>query len=346
VSVHPVDKPLGLTSHDVVAQARRSLSIRRVGHAGTLDPLATGVLVLLVGESTKLSPYLTAGDKRYLAWVALGAGTPTLDAEGPVSDSADPQALTALTAETIAAAAQEFLDLTSQRPPAFSAVKQQGQRSYAAARRGELEEPPERSVRYLDVELLGFAPNRDRLPQRFGPTPGGWRPAADGRSFELPPTLTELPTALFALTVGAGTYVRSFARDLGTALGVPAHLAGLVRTGAGAIDLSECTPLGELGTTPGVEPLAALSQPKLEVNADTALALRQGKKLSLPVTELTVVHEADGALVALVEPRALAAEGQGARDEPPEPSTLELSAAAEQGTRTVQPVRVVRAWQR
>jgi len=356
VSVHPVDKPLGLTSHDVVARARRNLGTRRVGHAGTLDPLATGVLVLLADESTKLSPYLTAGDKRYLAWVALGAGTPTLDAEGPLTDTAEPQALRTLTGEGIAESAAAFLGVTSQKPPAFSAVKQQGQRSYAAARRGEIEEPPARPVKYHAVELLAFGPSREDLPQRFGPTPAGWRANPEGRTFELPPTLAELPTALFALSVGAGTYVRSFARDLGSALGVPAHLAGLVRTGAGGIDLSDCAALEELGNTPGIDPLTALSQPKLLVDEATALALRQGKRIQLPVSELTVAHEADGALVALVEPLAPAEHGapaEPAAADPPaagnaagEAGRHQAVAADHRGTPTVQPVRVVRAWQR
>ena len=335
MTVYPVDKPLRLTSHDVVAQARRRLGTRRVGHAGTLDPLATGVLTLLANESTKLSPYLTAGNKRYLAWVALGAGTPTLDAEGPVTEVADPQAASRLYQERIAEASATFEGVSLQRPPAFSAVKQQGQRSYAAARRGELEEPPERPVSYLSVRLLAFARKREALPDRFARTPAGWRADPVGREFDLPPTLLDVPTALFALEVGAGTYVRSFARDLGAALGVPAHLAGLVRTGAGNVDLTDCTPFEELGAHPGMRPLDVLSQPKLQVDAAMAAAVRQGKKIELPVTEVSVLHEADGALVAMVEPRA------------PEPAALPPGRAApDASTGTVRPVRVLRAWQR
>lgn len=330
MSVYPIDKPLGLTSHDVVARARRQLGTRRVGHAGTLDPLATGVLVVLANESTKLSPYLTASRKRYLAWVAFGAGTPTLDAEGPVDTVADPADLAHLYAEKVAAAAARFEGPMLQRPPAYSAIKQQGERSYAAARRGAAAEPPARPAHYYDVQLLAFARNRALLPDRFARTPAGWRPDPAGRSFDLPPTLTELPTALLALEVGAGTYVRSFARDLGEALGLPAHLAGLVRTGAGNVDLADCAPLEALGSEPGLTPLAALDLPKLAVDAATALALRQGKRALLPVAELTVTHEVDGALVALVEPRA---------DE-------NAASEAVQGTGSVRPVRVVRAWQR
>ncbi len=330
--VHPVDKPLGLTSHDVVARARRLLGTRRVGHAGTLDPLATGVLTLLSEESTKLSPYLTSDSKRYLAWVALGAGTPTLDAEGPITERADQNDVEKLTAERIAAAAATFLDVTSQRPPAYSAIKQQGERSYAAARRGELVEPPARPVAYYRVDLLDFQPSRAALPGRFERGPEGWGPAAAdaGRTFELPPVLEALPTALLRVEVAAGTYVRSFARDLGAALGVPAHLAGLVRTGAGSIDLADCAPLTELGGTPGLDPLQALGQPKLQLDAATAQAVRQGKRVSLPVTGLTVLVDEAGALTAMVEPL-----------DPPE---AEAAGAADGSA--PRPIRILRAWQR
>jgi tRNA pseudouridine55 synthase len=133
VPVFAVDKPLGPTSHDVVARARRLLGTRRVGHAGTLDPLATGVMVVLSEEATKLSPFLTASEKGYLAWVALGVGTPTLDAEGPVEAVAD---ASHLDAEAVRAALRPFLELREQVPPAHSAVQQGGVRAYAAARGG------------------------------------------------------------------------------------------------------------------------------------------------------------------------------------------------------------------
>ncbi len=332
--IHPVNKPLGLTSHDVVAQARRRLGTRRVGHAGTLDPLATGVLVVLADEATKLSPFLTASNKRYLAWVALGAGTATLDAEGPLTTEAEPSALAAIDERSLRQAGKTFLGMTAQRPPAFSAIKQQGERSYAAAREGRLEEPPERAVAYHHVELLAFAPSRGELPGRFSRTQLGWRPDPEGTPFELPAELTQLPTALFELEVGAGTYVRSFARDLGAALGVPAHLTGLVRTAAGAVDLGMCTPLEELTPSAGVDPLALLPQPKLTLDAPTALAVRQGKKVRLPITGVTVLLDEAARLVAVVEPR----------DRPEsEPQASEGPAA--DGTQTARGVRVLRAWQ-
>lgn len=315
-----------MTSHDVVAAARRRLGTRRVGHAGTLDPLATGVLVLLSEEATKLSPFLTASAKRYLAWVALGASTPTLDAEGPIEE-AHPAPAAALDRARVEAAGRAFLGLSEQRPPAFSAVKRGGERSYAAARRGEASEPPPRPVAYHSVELLALAPKRSGLPRTFAPTPQGWRPAPDGRAFTLPPELAELPTALFSLEVAAGTYVRSFARDLGEALGVPTHLAGLVRTGAGRVDLADCAPLEALGEAPGLRPEDALPHPRLTLDAETARAVRQGRRVSLPVSGTTLLLDEDGELVAMVEPETPASRG-------------------EEGTGTVRRVRVLRAWQR
>ncbi|HLU83493.1 MAG TPA: tRNA pseudouridine(55) synthase TruB, partial [Trueperaceae bacterium] len=247
MAVYCVDKPLGLTSHDVVARARRTLGTRKVGHAGTLDPLATGVLLVLVDEGTKLSPYLTGHDKSYLAWVTFGAGTPTLDAEGPLTARGS---VSHVNEDAVSAAIAPFLSLTEQRPPAFSAIKQAGERSYAAARRGDLVEPPLRAVAYRSVTLLAFAPSRSDLPTRFAPQDDAgvrlWRPQTQGREFDLPPALESdqpLPTALLSLTVAAGTYVRAFARDLGTALGTPAHLSGLVRVASGGVDLSWRLPI-------------------------------------------------------------------------------------------------------
>lgn len=298
--VLPVDKPLGLTSHDVVARARRILGTRRVGHAGTLDPLATGVLTLLSDDATKLSPYLTGSDKTYLAWVAFGASTPTLDAEGPVHASGD---ATFLDVDAVRLAAAAFLDVTSQRPPAFSAVKQGGVRSYRAARRGELEEPPARPVAYRSVEVLAFGPDRDALPTTFAPDANGrWESANDGRTFVLPPTLGAYPTALLRLRVAAGTYVRSFARDLGLRLAVPAHLSGLVRTAAGSIDLTRAVPLEMLAEAPRIDPVEALGLPAVRLDEQASAAVRQGKRLPLALSGRSALVDPAGHLAAIAEP--------------------------------------------
>lgn len=313
--LHAVDKPLGLTSHDVVARARRLLGTRRVGHAGTLDPLATGVLLVMSEEATKLSPYLTGHDKTYLAWVTLGAATPTLDAEGPVTAVAD---ASGLSEAALRAAHEAFLTVTEQRPPAYSAVKQGGVRSYAAARRGQAEEPPPRPVAYREVELLALAGDPRDLPRRFArpaaAPPGRYEPAAEGRSFTLPPdppVPEELAadwagagraTALVRLTVGAGTYVRSFARDLGAALGLPAYLSGLVRTASGAVDLEDAAPIEEIAAASRIDPVAALELPVVPLTDAQAEDVRHGRRPRLDLPGRAALVDASGRLLALAEP--------------------------------------------
>ncbi len=262
--VYILDKPLGLTSHDVVAQARKRLKTRAVGHAGTLDPLATGVLVILSDGATKLSPFLTASEKRYLAWVSFGAGTDTLDAEGPVSETAD---ASGLTAASIQAALPPFLELSEQLPPQYSAVKKGGVKGYEAARKGETLKLEARPAGYKAIELLGFAPIRDTLKGTLEP------PAP------LPPTLGDFPTALFEVRVQAGTYLRAFARDLGAALGVPAHLSGLVRTQSGIFGLEQAISLDELSSVPGLSLADALPYPLLELDTAQVTRVRQGQRL-------------------------------------------------------------------
>jgi tRNA pseudouridine55 synthase len=264
VPVFIVDKPLSLTSHDVVAHARRLLKTRAVGHAGTLDPLATGVLVVLSDDATKLSPFLTASQKRYLAWVSFGAGTPTLDAEGPVAETGD---ASRLTADMVEAALPAFLTLTEQLPPQYSAIKKAGVKGYEAARKGETLKLEPRPAGYKAIRLLAFAPTRDRL-------------AAPPLPQSLPPALGEFPTALFDLSVQAGTYVRAFARDLGAALGVPAHLSGLVRTHSGNFALERAVALDALSTASGLSLADALPYPLLELDGVQAAKVRQGQRLN------------------------------------------------------------------
>lgn len=206
-SVHGVlvvNKPLGPTSHDVVAQARRLFGTRRVGHAGTLDPMATGVLLILLGEGTKLAPYLTADDKSYRATVAFGRATDSGDAEGTTTE----QKVLApdwLTAELVGGALAIERARTEQVPPVFSAIKVDGQRSHRLARRGEAPELPPRPVRVKSLTVL--EQHGDRV--------------------------------VLELCVSKGYYVRSLARDLGDALAVPSHLAALERTASGRFTLNE-----------------------------------------------------------------------------------------------------------
>lgn len=294
-----VDKPLGWTSHDVVARARRLLGTRRVGHGGTLDPLATGVLVVLADDATKLSPFLTGSDKAYLAWVAFGVGTPTLDAEGPVSARADAGHVDG---ERVAAALPPFLALREQRPPDFAAVKRGGVKGYEAARRGEPLDLPPRPAGYRALELLGFGPLA-KVPRGWRAAPAGWAP--DGPAAPLPEALDpRAPTAVVALTVRSGTYVRAFARDLGAALGVPAHLAGLRRTRAGAVDLASAVPPDALREAAALDPVALLGLPTVALDADAARRLRDGRRVAADGPERAALVDPGGHLVAVAEAQA------------------------------------------
>ena len=300
--VHVVDKPLGATSHDVVAQARKLLGTRQVGHAGTLDPLASGVLVLLVGDATKLSPFLSGSDKSYLAWVALGAATPTLDAEGPIAELGDAGRLES---DAVEAALAPFLALEEQLPPAYSAIKRGGVKGYQAARRGEALELPPRPAGYRSLELLAFAPERLALPQRFAPDEAGrWAPDPAGRSPALPETLAPLPTALIRATVRAGTYLRAFARDLGAALGVPAHLSGLVRTRSGRLTLEGAIALEALPDSEGLSLAKALPYPLMPLDEEGVARTRMGQRPSLRAEGRVGLIDPGGALVAVAEVQA------------------------------------------
>ena len=244
-----VDKPCGPTSHDVVARLRRIVGLREIGHAGTLDPMATGVLVLAVGEATKLVPWLSAHEKAYEATIALGVETDTLDAQGREVRCVPPtqELLAALSAfragEPVAAILDAVLALertrATQVPPAFSALQHNGERSYARARRGEEFLLPARPIRVLRLELVGCT--------------------AD------PATIS------VALDVGKGYYVRALARDIGVALGTVGHLSSLRRTRSGCFCGDEALPL------------EAPSQALLSGIQPTALAAAR----SLPVARLT-----------------------------------------------------------
>lgn len=239
-----VDKPTGLTSHDVVGRMRRLLKTRRVGHAGTLDPLASGVLVVLVGEATKLGAYLTAHQKRYLARVAFGVATDTLDREGKPTASAEvpawlseelsviatsatsatsPGAAPALACPRLEAALDAERARSTQVPPAYSAIKVGGQRSYARARAGEAVELAAREVAVSSMRVVGA-----------------------GAGF------VELD-----LEVSKGYYVRSLARDLGEYLGVPSHLAALRRTASGPFTLED---VADLTKEPALIPVPTVAQ--------------------------------------------------------------------------------------
>jgi len=215
-----IDKPRGPTSHDVVARVRRALGTREVGHAGTLDPMATGVLVVAVGEATKLVPWLTAHEKAYDATIALGVETDTLDADGRETrraplEAALVQALAESRGPSVAPRLRAALEgeraRTSQVPPAFSAIQKDGERAYARARRGEAVELEPREVRVHRLEVVACSDDPAWLTVR--------------------------------VEVDKGYYVRSLARDLALSLGTLGHLTSLRRTRSGCFTLDEALPL-------------------------------------------------------------------------------------------------------
>jgi tRNA pseudouridine55 synthase len=267
-----VDKPAGCSSHDVVAWARRAFGTRAVGHAGTLDPAATGVLVLAVGEATKLVPYLTLDDKEYEATIELGVETTSLDADGDVVARAPWPPI--LTRDEVVRAASGFVGRHLQRAPVVSAIKRGGVALHERARRGEAIEAPEREVELVAVGV------REVAPPRIG----------------------------VHLHVGKGFYVRSFARDLAHALGTIGHLARLRRTRSGAFSEADAVP-GELVRRAGREPeaRAELAQHLVRLGRSLIAALPQ-----LPTLALDGALERDVRHGKLTQPPGLDALSEGA----------------------------------
>lgn len=298
--IYVIDKPLGISSHDVVSKMRKTLQTRRVGHAGTLDPLATGTLVILAEDSTKLSPFLTGESKAYLAWVSFGASSLTLDAEGPLlSEQAD---ASHLRLEAVARALATFHDMKEQLPPQYSAIKKAGVKGYEAARRGEKLELPPRPVSYYQSKLLAFAAHQSELPQHFAAQDGIWHADSAGVNFDLPAQLGDFPTALIYVEVQAGTYIRAMARDLGEKLGVPAHLSGLVRTKAGKLDLRQACKLEDVTLeSPAIRNIDALSYPIMQLNEEQAQKVRYGQRIALPTEGRYSLVNPDGSLLAISE---------------------------------------------
>jgi tRNA pseudouridine55 synthase len=206
-----VDKPSGMTSHDVVARLRHRLKIRQIGHAGTLDPMATGLLVALVGRATKVSQYLTSLDKEYEGAFELGKSTDSHDADGEVTAT---QPVPAIDAEGMRAIMQTFVGDQFQTPPMFSAKKINGVPLYKLARKGQVVEREPRFIHVDIFELLEFA----------------------------------LPTAKFRLRSSKGTYVRTITHDLGIKLGCGATLTALRRTGSGQFRVADATALADFDT--------------------------------------------------------------------------------------------------
>jgi tRNA pseudouridine55 synthase len=204
-----VDKPVGLTSHDVVQIIRRGTGIRRAGHTGTLDPRASGVLVVLIGPAVRLSEYVSAADKRYQATIRLGTSTDTYDAEGTVVRTTPTDSITE---ETFSDLLKNYEGEIEQVPPPYSAVKVKGKKAYERARSGEEVELKARKIHVYNLDLLEWSP----------------------------------PEAVLDVYCSSGTYVRSLANDLGEDLGTGAYLIGLRRTKSGRFTLRDAVPLRQL----------------------------------------------------------------------------------------------------
>lgn len=271
-----VDKPAGPTSHDVVRMARRGLEVRRVGHSGTLDPFASGLLLLLVGRSTRLAQYMDAFPKTYEAEAFLGRLTTTLDTEGEVVE--ERSGWERLTSDQAREALAHLVGPQEQVPPAFSAKKVKGEAAYVRARRGERVDLPPVPIRVHEMELIAL----------------------------------ELPRLRFRVRSSTGTYIRALARDLGERLGTVAHLTALRRTAIGPFRVDDALSPEELDRPAAVKrawisPLEALAHlPRLEVSMEQARTLISGQVLPLDRSEVPpeggpVAVAAGGELLAVGE---------------------------------------------
>jgi tRNA pseudouridine55 synthase len=302
-----VDKPGGLTSHDVVARIRRLAGTRRVGHAGTLDPMATGVLVVGVEKATRLLGHLSLTDKEYQATIRLGQATDTGDAEGTVTAG---RAAGHLSLDQVQAAAAALTGEIQQVPPTVSAIRVAGRRAYQLTREGA---PPVLKPR--PVTVWSFTVQAVQ-PALAGPPgaglPGAGLPGTSLAGGGLPgtglpaPAPAELLDVAVEVRCSSGTYIRALARDMGEALGVGGHLTRLRRTRVGPYDLSAAHTLDELADQLSVLPLAqaaAAAFPARALTADEARSLSHGGRLPGAGGETGPVAAfgPDGTLIALVQ---------------------------------------------
>ncbi|MFC7361608.1 tRNA pseudouridine(55) synthase TruB [Nocardioides astragali] len=272
-----VDKSPGMTSHDVVSRVRRLAGTRKVGHAGTLDPMATGVLVLGVDRATRLLGHLMLTEKAYDATIRLGAATTTDDAEGEVVST---HPTDGVREDAVRAELARFVGDIEQVPTAVSAIKVDGQRAYARVRAGEQVELKARpvTIHELVVHEVSFPPDQPFVDVRI------------------------------SVRCSSGTYIRAIARDLGLALGTGGHLTALRRTAVGSFDLSVAHTLDELSEELAVVPIADAARasfPAVDLGAELAADVRFGRALDLrlPAAGPHAVFAPDGEFLALYEQR-------------------------------------------
>ena len=264
-----IDKPAGITSHDVVARLRRVMGTKRVGHAGTLDPMATGVLVLGINNATKFLQFITDGKKRYLGTIRLGQSTTTDDKEGEVLSS---NTINHITDDAIRSSLSSQVGIIMQVPSKVSAIKIAGERAYDLVRQGKEVEIPARQVEISKLEVVAISRN-------------------------------EFIDIDIDVTCSAGTYIRSIARDLGAALEVGGHLISLRRTLVSPFDLSDCSSIEE----PTVQPLAeAISKlmPVRAIDLNEMQELKFGRALKKSEFDgIGVALAPDGEVAAIIENR-------------------------------------------
>jgi len=289
-----INKPAGWTSHDVVARARTLLGMPKVGHTGTLDPAATGVLVLCLGRATRIAEYLMHADKAYRAVLRLGVATDTQDATGTVIGRV---AETLPDRAAIVAVMNRFVGRRQQVPPMYSAVKVQGVPLYKAARAGRTVSRPPREFTVRSLEILSISPTTESA-----------KVGAGGASAGPPPAMIDV---MFDVVCSKGTYVRTLCADIGEALGVGGHLASLERRRVGrfgleqALSLDELAGLAERGATETrlYTLAAALADlPALHIDCDAVEGLRHG--VAVPVSQVVSSEGAwtAGAFVRLLSP--------------------------------------------
>ncbi|HWI43478.1 MAG TPA: tRNA pseudouridine(55) synthase TruB [Nocardioides sp.] len=268
-----VDKPAGITSHDVVARVRRLAGTRKVGHAGTLDPMATGVLVLGVERATRLLGHLLATDKSYDGTIRLGSATTTDDAEGDVVSTGS---VAGVGEADVRSALAGYVGDIEQVPTAVSAIKVDGKRAYQRVREGEDVQLEARPVTIHELVVKEVRVVEDFLDVDI------------------------------SMRCSSGTYVRAVARDLGAQLGCGGHLTALRRTAVGPYGLDVARTLDQLGEEFAVLPLATAARaafPSLDLDEEQAQAVRYGRPLSLALDDLTGLFAPDGTFLALYRSR-------------------------------------------